>query len=138
VLTVISFGLYFFSRDIVSGTHGLMSWFLFDEVVAVANMGIILSAITNRFLSDVLCTRPLQYLGKLSFSLYLAHEVVFLTILQLFARRLPLGIFLAVLILAIIVFTWLFYQLIEKPSHALSRKIPLQLKIRFGITTQES
>lgn len=64
-------------------------------------------------------TRPLQWLGKRSFSLYLVHEPIILTVVNVIHLTNPLLVSLIVIPAALIV-AEIFYRLIERPSHRLS------------------
>lgn len=70
----------------------------------------------------VLCSRPVQWLGRISFSLYLVHE----TIVVLAADLLGPGrssIVLPVAFLGSLLVAQLFFLGVERPSHLLSRRI---------------
>ena len=72
-------------------------------------------------LRTVLRSGTVQYLGLMSFSLYLVHEPVIVTLRLLTASWSPWW----VLVLApplIAPLTWLFHRYIEAPSHRLSRR----------------
>ncbi|MCJ1682392.1 acyltransferase [Rathayibacter sp. VKM Ac-2928] len=69
-----------------------------------------------------LSRRTLQWLGRISFSLYLVHEPIVVTVgSALGPNRSPLTIFLA-LPLSLLA-GWLFHQIIERPSHRLARRV---------------
>ncbi len=90
-----------------------------------ASLGI---AFLNRFSNFKL----LIFFGNISYSLYLIHIPVGGRIINL-SKRLPLDTYgkllaIALALLMSIFVAWLFYILIEKPSHRLSRKIKLKLQ----------
>ena len=72
----------------------------------------------------VLTVRPIRWLGQISYSLYLWHEPVLLTLLGLgLIRQLP-GSFLpnvAVVVAVSVVVGWLSYSLIERPTSQLGQ-----------------
>jgi peptidoglycan/LPS O-acetylase OafA/YrhL len=69
-----------------------------------------------------------QFLGRISYSLYLYHVVLAIPFLRLAWSYMPNNLSFAVIlvifgILVSIVFGWIIHQLIERPSVALSRKV---------------
>ena len=86
-------------------------------------------------LARVLNLRPLQFLGLVSYSLYLTHNQTTgatAFVLKRFAGSgagAELGL-LAVIVAASLVVAWIGYRLVEKPSMALSRKVSLGAQVR--------
>ncbi|KQZ05144.1 hypothetical protein ASD19_03910 [Microbacterium sp. Root53] len=70
----------------------------------------------------VLCSRPVQWLGTVSFSLYLVHETVVVATADLVGPS-ESSIVLPVAIAASLVAAQLFFLGVERPSHRLSRHI---------------
>ncbi len=64
---------------------------------------------------------PVQWLGKRSFSLYLIHEPIVLTVAFALGGRPRLGLLLLISIPLALMFAELFYRLVERPSHRLAR-----------------
>lgn len=82
-------------------------------------------------LRTFLGSRPFQFLGAISYSLYLVHNPIagaaFRAGYMLTGRSLWLEAFWFVMVVAIcIVFAWAFYRVIELPSMRFSRKVPLK------------
>ncbi|MGN8158310.1 acyltransferase family protein [Salinisphaera sp. SWV1] len=69
----------------------------------------------------VLETSPCQYLGRISYSLYLFHPIVLLAMLHGFAGRMPLGWLLILTFVLCFVVSDLAYRTIEQPAVQLSR-----------------
>ncbi|WP_345751192.1 acyltransferase family protein [Microbacterium rhizophilus] len=69
-----------------------------------------------------LCSRPVQWLGTVSFSLYLVHETVVVTTADLIGPS-SSSLVLPVAAIASLAVAQLFYFGIERPSHLLSRRI---------------
>jgi peptidoglycan/LPS O-acetylase OafA/YrhL len=67
------------------------------------------------------------WLGKISYSLYLVHLLVLLTLVQLFFGRVPLPLLLLFAVLLSLLFAELAYRTIEKPSMDAGRRIALRL-----------
>lgn len=80
--------------------------------------------------------KPLYFLGNISYSLYLTHTFVFEICNGIFKRiyiiQYQLACFGIELIIAIL-FAWLFYFLIEKPSIRLSKKFIYQRTSRLSV-----
>jgi peptidoglycan/LPS O-acetylase OafA/YrhL len=65
----------------------------------------------------------MQYLGRISFSLYLVHAIVLLALLHLFAGRVPVGVLLVALWPLAIGLATLGERYIERPSVVLGRRL---------------
>ncbi len=97
--------------------------FLDLECVLAATAGLLVSAIGSPRAAAVLCTGPLQYLGRVSYSLYLVHAIVLLALLHLFYGRLPLAFLLVALWPLSLGLATLGERYIEQPSIALGRRL---------------
>ena len=88
---------------------------------ALGAMGFVATAMVPGPFGRWLQTRPMQAVGRRSFSLYLVHEpIVVATAFALGGR--PSTLLLGVAALApIVVLTVLFYRAVERPSHSLAR-----------------
>lgn len=75
----------------------------------------------NRFLE----ARVPQYLGKISYSLYLIHSPVLLSMLCLLDGVVPIGATLLAAVPASILAAWAFWFLVERPSITWSRRVAL-------------
>ena len=98
------------------------------DVAAYATLPIILLGITiiivlsahAPFLSDLLATRPMRFLGLISFSLYLVHEPIVIAVSQ-FVDRSSVAALVAMPIA--ITVSILFWWVVERPSHRLARRV---------------
>lgn len=86
--------------------------------------GLIALAISPQ--GSFLTAGPLKWLGKVSFSLYLTHLLVLLTVFHLLHDRLPILVLVLIVIPTSLVVAEVFYRLVEQPSMQLSRKIRLR------------
>lgn len=110
------------------GLVGAVIYLHHSYVITILSVGATLGiAFLNKFSNFKL----LIFFGNISYSLYLLHIPVGGRVINL-SKRFPLGdygkffaIFIALVVS--ILAAWLFYILIEKPSHRLSRKIKLKL-----------
>jgi peptidoglycan/LPS O-acetylase OafA/YrhL len=76
--------------------------------------------------ADIGSSAPLQFLGRISYSLYLTHLIGGWLVLTLLLRWLPPWAALALGVIASIVTAWIFYVLVEKPAVRLSRMVRLE------------
>jgi peptidoglycan/LPS O-acetylase OafA/YrhL len=74
------------------------------------------------------------FLGAISYSLYLVHQVAIMAVILLFFGRLPAPAMWLISIAASIVLAWLFYLAVERPSKAASRAVRSNA-MRHGVTT---
>lgn len=76
--------------------------------------------------ADAGSSAPLQFLGRISYSLYLTHLIGGWLVLTLALRYLPPWAALALGVAASIVTAWLFYVVVERPAVKLSRRVRLK------------
>ncbi|MFC0399205.1 peptidoglycan/LPS O-acetylase OafA/YrhL [Paraburkholderia rhizosphaerae] len=75
--------LYFVSRSVLSLTSGAVGQFLFDWFVTAGAAGLICTSLVSSTFTAVLEAKPIAFLGQISYSLYLTHTIVLLTVLHL-------------------------------------------------------
>jgi len=84
---------------------------------------LVLIAATNGWLK-FLSTRPLVFLGAISFPLYLLHQVIGLHLIKAFSvAGMDVRISIAITMAVIIIFAYLVHIIIEQPSIELGKKI---------------
>ena len=93
------------------------------EAVLLGAVGFLVLAISAPRAGAVLRTRPMQYLGRISYSLFLVHAIVLSTLLQLFYGRLPLPVLLVALWPLALGLATLGERYVERPSVALGRRL---------------
>jgi peptidoglycan/LPS O-acetylase OafA/YrhL len=93
------------------------------EIVLPGAVGFLVLAIGAPRAGAVLRTRPVQYLGRVSYSLYLVHAIVLLALLHLFYGRAPLPVLLVSLWPLALGLATLGERYIERPSVALGRRL---------------
>ena len=94
--------------------------------------GFILMALAWGPISQLLRTAPLQYLGRISYSLYLVHAIVILALAHLFYDRVPTALLLAVICAAALALATLTELVVERPSVALGRRLTRPRVARTG------
>ena len=109
------------------------------ECVLAGTIGLLVATIGSPRAAAVLCTRPLQYLGRISYSLYLVHAIVLLALLHLFYGRMPLAVLLIALWPLSLGLATLGERYVEQPSIALGRRLtqrkPKRSRARDGVAT---
>lgn len=113
--------LYFLSRSVMSITSGAIGQYIFDWCVVAAAAGIVCTAIVSRRFTSVLAKSPIVFLGTISYSLYLTHTVVLLTIIHLIPA--PGSAWHAIVTAAVLVIpiAAVTYLAIERPSIMLGK-----------------
>jgi peptidoglycan/LPS O-acetylase OafA/YrhL len=79
----VSLVLYFVSRSVMSINSGAAGQFFFDWCIALGSAGLIACALVSTEFARLLKLRPIAFLGEISYSLYLTHAVVLLTVVHL-------------------------------------------------------
>jgi peptidoglycan/LPS O-acetylase OafA/YrhL len=102
--------------------------FLDLELVLAGTVGLLVSVIGSPGAAAVFRTRPLQYVGRISFSLYLGHAIVLLALLHLFYGHLPVAVLLIALWPLSLALATLGERYVEQPSIALGRRLTSQSK----------
>jgi peptidoglycan/LPS O-acetylase OafA/YrhL len=101
-----------------------------EPVATVGAAAIIVIALASGRLSAILKTRPLLFLGRISYSLYLYHFTVLLTLVHLLNGRWPLPLILGVAAATSIPVSALAYNLVEAPSIRWARRLSNLVTVR--------
>jgi len=80
---VISVLLYFLSRGALSMKLGPAGQYLYDWLVTAGSAGLICTSLVSARFAKLLEARPFAFLGQISYSLYLTHTIVLLTVIHL-------------------------------------------------------
>jgi peptidoglycan/LPS O-acetylase OafA/YrhL len=111
------------------GTHGLVHSRI--QIVRVAasvapHIGAVLlliGVIGSSRLQTALETKPCLWAGRVSYSLYLSHLVLLLTLVSLLHRFVPVGVILLALPPLAMVLAAVLYRLLELPAMSLGRRL---------------
>lgn len=109
--------------------HGALQHVALSMTTAAVTCLVVL-AVRAGALRGLLRSRAVQYLGTMSFSLYLVHEPVVVAVRLLTASWSPWWM-LVLAPLASAPLTILFHRFIEAPSHRLSREVGRRASARF-------
>jgi peptidoglycan/LPS O-acetylase OafA/YrhL len=96
-----------------------------EWIAAIGSCGWIILGIYYAPLHGLLLTRIPQFLGKISFSLYLVHPIVLLSLTFAFGNKVGWWAQFPVYIAAVVFLSWLFYLAVEKPAIQLGRRVRL-------------
>ena len=88
------------------------------ELTLMISLGLILWALSGRYVS-VLTWKPIQYLGRISYSVYLVHMLMVLLMLPMIPNRRVLTVVAGAATLAFAMLSW---HLLEKPILAMEPK----------------
>ncbi|WP_255631364.1 acyltransferase [Caballeronia sp. dw_19] len=108
--------LYFLSRSIMSITSGILGQYIFDWCVVAGAAGITCTTIVSRRFTLALARRPIVFLGTISYSLYLTHTVVLLTVIHLMPASVPAWRSIMTAALLVIPVAAVTHFVVERPS----------------------
>ena len=96
---------------------------LFNDWAVTAGVSVfIICALASAKASRLLHARPLLFLGRISYSLYLYHAIVLLAALHLFFGHLPLPVIYALSLVTSLTVATVMYRLVEVPSIEIGRR----------------
>jgi len=94
-----------------------------DATIGLGAALIIAAALSNRSASSLFRARPLLWLGKVSYSLYLVHLPLFLAIIYAFHGYASIEVLAALFPIVALMAASLMYFLVERPAIRLGRKL---------------
>lgn len=102
----------------------LLHFDIFNDWAVTAGVSVfIICALASAKASRLLHARPLLFLGKISYSLYLYHAVVLLAALHLFFGLIPLPVIYALSLGTTIIVSTVMYRLVEVPAIDIGRRL---------------
>jgi peptidoglycan/LPS O-acetylase OafA/YrhL len=126
LILIVAFLSYAYSSAIITMVLKLglpYSFVLSDYVVTLASGIFIIYAIGSINLSSLLLKKPLIFLGKISYSLYLIHIIVLFSFMYLFYGSIPNVLIYLLTIFVSLLLSALSWRFIESPSIALGKRI---------------
>ncbi|MBF7155707.1 acyltransferase family protein [Bacillus albus] len=113
---------------------GLIHNFLIDEYAVVVGSSLfIIIALSSGMVSRLLNLKPMLFLGKISYSLYLYHTIILFSLIYAFSDIIPIYIILLSTIVISVIVASIAYYLVEKPSMKLGRKLTDKQEIQKKI-----
>lgn len=94
-----------------------------DWLIAFGSCIFIVGSLSSSMLGKILNLKPILFLGKISYSLYLFHGLVLLNIIYIFYNLIPYWAVLILAFLTSILIATISYYFIELPSIKLGRKL---------------
>jgi peptidoglycan/LPS O-acetylase OafA/YrhL len=131
-LAVLSAVLYFYGgifwlllirRFADSGWDYVANWF-----TAAGAAGFLAFGLNSARCKRILRSAPIRILGKMSYSVYLLHYIVVLTLVHWLYGKLPLLPILVICFPVTLVASWVFHRGIERPFTQLGRRLSRRLQ----------
>jgi len=94
-----------------------------DQIIAIGVVGFVVIALASRRVDKALLSPIPLFLGKISYSLYLYHMVIFITMIRFFVGYMPMPILLLLSFFVSVAVAYLAWTCIEKPMISLGRKL---------------
>ena len=145
---LITFGIYFGSyptawQYLENSVYAPLLWLKIDlmDFSRVLGAVLIICMITkSKFAQNLFSLAPFRFLGKISFSNYLIHFVILITVSNLIFMHFISGLgynkaFLGTVLISLLIlfaFSWIFYKLVDQKSIALSDKITQKILEYLG------
>jgi peptidoglycan/LPS O-acetylase OafA/YrhL len=94
-----------------------------DSLILIGASGIIVAGLSEPMLSRALNWPIFQFLGRISYSIYLLHGTILFILVYIFFGHIPLGWLFLPLLICVMIASTAFYYLVEKPSMHLGRRL---------------
>jgi peptidoglycan/LPS O-acetylase OafA/YrhL len=118
---------------LVAGWLYLYPWRDSGYIQSLGGACLIVAALSDHgWFARLLRTRPLQFLGRVSYSLYLLHLPLLLVLSIAVYRKFPYGFLLPPYLCLCLAAAALFYRWVEVPSIALGKNLGGRLAARLG------
>jgi len=125
LLTVIGSVLYIYADF-------LRNPLLIDWVTTIAVAILLIILLSSPLASKILLWKPFQFLGEISYSLYLYHLPILLGLIYLFYGKLPLLIIVSLSLLITIIVSRVAWRIIEKPSIKIANTLSHKFTIKYA------
>jgi peptidoglycan/LPS O-acetylase OafA/YrhL len=96
---------------------------------------LLISVIGSRRAQEVLEKRPCLWAGRISYSLYLSHLVVLLTLISIFHRLVPISVILVLMIPLALALAEVLFRSLERPAIALGHLLERRIDSSTGRVT---
>lgn len=126
-LLLVSAGPLIFAYSHLLYRFPIRGWFFGDCLCTISGVLLIVSATAVPSLRAVLLSRIGQFLGKVSYSLYLLHGTLLFSAIHLLYDRMPLPMILVLYVSLTLALSTLFYRLVESPAMRLGKRVSEQI-----------
>ena len=106
-----------------------------DMQIGIGAFIIIVVCVSVPFISDALSVRPIEWLGRVSYSLYLIHLTVLATFFHLFYGKINNLQISALVVFGSLVFAHIVYRLVEAPSIELGKWLTRKKTVAVPVTS---
>ncbi|WP_176550400.1 acyltransferase [Bacillus sp. AFS037270] len=122
---------YIYSRAVVMRflDDSLLITLVSDWGTMIGGAIIIITSIAEKRASKILLIKPISYIGKTSYSIYLYHLIIFLTLKNLLNGMLSNWLIWLLGMLFSLLVSTIMYFIIEEPSISIGKKLT---KVKFG------
>ncbi|OLS38434.1 acyltransferase [Bacillus sp. MRMR6] len=111
----------------------LINPLLIDWTATLGVSILLIVSLSSQVASKILLLKPLQFFGKVSFSLYLYHFPILLCLIYIFYEKLPLIIIVCLSVILTIIVSSIAWLTIEKPSIRLANHLSSKLNKQFPV-----
>jgi len=94
-----------------------------DYIACLGAVLFIIIALGSDKITNILLIKPINFIGKISYSIYLYHLIVLLSLTYLLYGLVPIGVILLLTIVVTICVSTLAYYFVEEPFMKLGKKI---------------
>ena len=131
---VLAVGIVLFYSGSPTGfvMHDLLGDFTYDWLVAAGAGLIVAATISGESISRALRHPVLTFLGDISYSLYLLHTLVLLTVVHLAGQEFPKSVTILAALALTVPIAYLSYRFIEVPTIRLGRKLAEKIRAWNG------
>lgn len=120
-ILVIGFILYMYEW-LVLPNHSLLHMFIINDwAIALGSCIFIMFSLNSKTLKWFLSVKPVHFIGKISFSLYLYHLIVMMTLLYSLSGKMSVLAILVVSFVVTFIIATIMHYLVEVPSVKLGR-----------------
>ncbi|WML51607.1 acyltransferase [Neobacillus sp. PS3-12] len=103
-----------------------LAFIVTDWTILCGAVLIILLSLSSKAFSGLLLLKPIHFLGKISYSLYLVHPVILITMVHILFGTIPKQLILFISFIISLLVSWLCYKFIEKPAITLGKYLTKQ------------
>ncbi|MBT2758399.1 acyltransferase [Mesobacillus foraminis] len=112
---------------VIGKLFGNIDYLLFqmfmDWIILAGGAGIVICSLSLRSFSKLLLYRPVNFLGQISYSIYLVHPVILITLAHSLYGFLPTPVILLIAFVLTFIIAAVCYKYIEQPSVNLGKRL---------------